>query len=277
MALHITLASESGEFQDRIRVYSRNIRYLWEVKMPEIILFGQPWSGYKIEGTDRRFHLNFNMRQYILSWQLVREIINTPQDREYRFTKEELPNSHLRVVFKECYSIVATHEIIQKAQLTISGPPPEKDRPDGFDFGDVYRQGYWARDNIYMYVHDLSDPKLSTSEIIKFQKTIDEALLTVPEVTVKKTEMTPEINTFSAPGSTKLKEPTSLEVVINDSDIILPELTCKFFAQGGEIFMDQNKFFYEGAIEGKQSLQLYVTNSAGFTSMKQLEIEVKQV
>jgi hypothetical protein len=224
-----------------------------------------------------RFHVNFNIVKALPTWQLVREIIYTAKDREYRFTRDELQNSHVRVVFNECDSMAAAHENILMALMKISSPAPEKERPNGFDFGDIYSRGYWARDNIYIYVHDMSNPKLSTNEIMQFQKAIDNALCTVPEVTRDDVPGKPVINTFEiTKKKVALGSDTPLKVIVDNSGEAIPVLRYTFFCEGGRLYKAGNLYYYQAEAEGRHTLKLYVTNKPGLTAMAQLEVQIEK-
>jgi hypothetical protein len=143
-----------------------------ERKMPEPTLFGyDEWKG-KIEGPITRYHNNFNLFERDETWSLIRkEILSSPEAREveYRYVIENRESTHLRIVMAECGSISGAHELIFSSLNNIVHPDPPLDRPNGWHFGDVYKLGYWARDNIFVHTIDLSDPpwpkKISKSSI----------------------------------------------------------------------------------------------------------------
>lgn len=243
--------------------------------MAEAALFGfDEWQG-KVEGPITRFHHNFNLPEKSGTWKMVKtEVLSSPEAREveFRYENEDREGSHLRVAMAECHSISDAHEFIYSALRNIMHPNPPLDRPAGLDFGDIYKFGYWARDNIYVYLHDLSDPPLAEKEKKAFNEFIDDELKREPETASEDEAARPIIDEFSAtPETVRVGASAQLKIKVRQ-----PGLQYKIFSRGGRIYWEKDHYYYAAENEGKHRLRLYVTSSDGLTTMSELSLTVTQ-
>ena len=251
-----------------------------ERKVPESTLFGYNDWREKIEGPISRFHHNFNLFERYGTWKLIRkEILPSTEAREveYRYVNKNRQGSHLRVSVAECESITDAHEFIYSSLSNVMNPNPPLERPDGWNFGDVYKLGYWARDNVFVHTQDLSDPPLTENDMKDFNEAIDNELLAVPELAPDTAIDRPVIYQFSAAEKElKIGTTVQLQIKVDQPESSKGKLQYKIFVEGGRIFRANDIYYYAAEKDGKHRLTLYVTNSGGLTSKNNLVLTVIQ-
>ncbi|MCP4136107.1 MAG: hypothetical protein GY754_34370 [bacterium] len=238
----------------------------------------------QVQGPVVRFHVNFDFSGLHDPWQRDRnDTALSPgvREMEFRFSGDDPEEEYIRIVLAECDSVAAAHGFIASSLMHISRPDPPLDRPEGWDFGDVYKFGYWARDNIYVYIHDMGDSPLPDKEIKKISEAVDAALLNIPRESPETNKERPEIQkfAFTSKDRKEVKEVkndthTPLEVQVRDPKEDASKLRYLFAVEGGRIFRQQDRYYYSAEKEGDFTLKLYVSNSKGLSTMSRFTIRV---
>lgn len=227
-----------------------------------------------VEGPITRFHVNFSLSQLSTKWQLEWEEPCSYGGTEYRFTNKKYKGSHYCFKVRGLSSIRNAHQMILTELAMSSNPDIDVSRPQGWDFGDVYKAGYWSRDNVYIEFRDISERYLPV-KLKKFNEVIDKELMRIPKVTNDDVKGKPVINTFEiSKKMVAIGSDTPLKVIVDNTMEALPQLYYKIFIEGGRLYKEGNTYHYMAESDGLHTIKLYVTNKIGLTSMALLHVQV---
>jgi uncharacterized protein YceK len=236
------------------------------------------------EGPVTRYHINVDLAPVVKKWNAAREDKSPLQDGkassrlEVRLVSEGATQYHLILELYECNSIEYSHELILGALSNISNPNLDVERPEGWKFGDVYKAGHWARDNVYVYLDNFEpDESAASSDRIKsVNEEIDALLKEKPRVTAGVEEESLRIDKFfSETNEVAVGESVMLKVFVNGYETIAGDCYYKFFVEGGEMFRKGNDLFYIPAVKGKHVIELFVTDADRQVVSKNTSINVK--
>ncbi len=243
--------------------------------MPKVINMGIPWDGYILSNEFKHFTIHFKPLLYTSPWMLIHYSISDDNTFNFRLSHPEIPGSHIKVICTECESMVKAHQIILNAQMNITAPAPDNDRPEGCDFGDIFKRKHWSRNNLYFYFNNLSEEEIEQESILSILRSIDSGLLidtSIIEIDEDHSQFLPI--EFWGSESVVQGEIIPLILKFNNSFTIPAEYTCTFKSSNGEVFIEDEALYFEGQQVGSQILQLYITNLSGDTILKEITIEV---
>ncbi len=236
------------------------------------------------ESTAVRYHINVNLAAAEKKWNAARTERAPLQGeqafsrREVRLVSEGTAPYHLVLEMYECTSIENSHEMILGSLSNISNPNLDVERPKGWKFGDVYKAGHWARDNVYVYLDNFEpdESAASSDRIRSVNEEIDALLKEKPKVTASVKEESLRIDKFfPEKNEASVGESVKLKAFVNGYETIAEDCYYKFFMEGGEMLRKGNDLFYLPARKGRHVIELFVTDADGQVVSKNTSITVK--
>lgn len=242
-----------------------------------------------IQGPAARFHINLKMcfNNKNQKWNFANVQVYDLNDAmvkghyEYGIPRVMAGSENFfRVQIFECNSIRASHETVLDSLMLVSRPNIDVSRPDGWNFGDVYKYGYWARDNVSIHIFDASNQyNDETNAVIKeLNEYIDNILISEPEETASEDNSKPVINEFSAAHKGRpIRMDSEIELYwkVNDSDGILSDCYYELIMNGGRIECKNNKYYYRPERAGEHTIRLCVINGQLRAAKKHLVFVVE--
>lgn len=236
-----------------------------------------------VSGPIVRFHRNFMLKDFDPAWKLDGIEIEPGesefilQNSDYRYVKDGKGDKNIIVRLVECESIRIAHQMIFSSLKTVTHPDPPLDRPKGWDFGDVYKLGYWARDNCFIYVNDISEPSLDNEEVKKINEAIDYQLTHLPIPSSDTEKEKPEISKLAINvKSIPINSTATIDIEVTDPNENDDDLHYTFYVKGGRIFIKNGIYFFKAEEAGTHTLGLVVTNTKGLTAKKELNVKIVQ-
>jgi hypothetical protein len=225
----------------------------------------KPETWYdKVSGPTIRFHRFFVLKDFDPDWILVFKEIEKHSmafvisEAKYCFEHKKVKNKKISITMLECEAVSVAHQMIFSSLQTMNNPNPLLDLPGGWSIGDVFKAPYWARDNMFVRVIDISDTPLSVDEFLTINKKIDDQLLQIPNMeNVSTKQKSPLLKSES-----RTIPPFILTSLHCEAANYPQELPCLFVYTGGRISSKGNNFFFTGYECGEHDIVIYLTDSS---------------
>jgi hypothetical protein len=232
-----------------------------------------------VKGPETRFHSAFDFDLPAKDWKLVNsEVSRLPEEFilhavEKQFISIADPDRRVLISYALCESVRSAHENLFAALTKITNPSFPMQYPNDSKIGDVYFDGLWARDNLFINVCELSSNRMSKERFLALNAAIDAKLLAIPAVGAAADPDAPVIRKFSLQSKViPLGETAQVNLSLIDRNYPAEKLNLLFSATGGKISCKAGIYFYTAEIIGNNTLDLYVSNPSGKTTKSSLKV-----
>jgi hypothetical protein len=238
------------------------------------------WKNY-VKGPQARFHSAFEFDLPAKDWKLVNsEVSRLPEEFILRSVEKQYvsaadTNQRVLITYALCESIRSAHENLFAALTKITNPSFPMQYPNDTKIGDVYFDGLWARDNLFINVCELTSNRMSKESFLALNAAIDAKLLAIPAVSAAADPDAPVIRKFNLQSKVMpLGETAQVNLTLIDRNYPAEKLNLLFSATGGKVSCKAGIYFYTAEKTGSNTLDLYVTNPAGKTAKSGVSFSV---
>jgi hypothetical protein len=245
----------------------------YETRLAEKVRYAE-WRD-RSAGLESRFHSAFEFELPEKEWKLLSiDKSQYPEDFVFNCVEKDYVSAHdtnqgIVVKIALCESIRAAHEFLFTSLLRITNPAFPFAYPNAAGIGDVYFSGFWARDNVFISVLSFLSTPVANKRIAELSGMID-AKLTARPPTSK--DVVPAIREFAIQAKIiPIGEFVPLRVALPDGN---DGATLLFWASGGTVSRKAGVYFYKPDTLGSHSIQLFVTDHSGKTTVASLNVTV---
>jgi hypothetical protein len=238
------------------------------------------WRNY-VKGPETRFHSAFEFDLPANNWKLINsEVSRLPEEFLLRLVEKHYvsladPDRRVLISYALCESVRSAHENLFASLTKITNPSFPMQYPNDSKIGDVYFDGLWVRDNLFINVSDLSSNRMSKESFLALNAAIDAKLLEIPVVSAASDQEAPVIRKFALQSKLiPLGETAQVNLAISDRSYPVEKLNLLFSATGGKVSCKAGIYFYTAENIGSNTLDLYVTNPSGKTSKSSVKVTV---